>query len=205
VLLLEAVKWTTDSARATAVVRQDGVWVKNGAPERRYLGTVRLYAVGTTIDSQDQRFVWNVDNRVPRMLFKRADAASWTYSGAGVWRMANASAANRVEMVLGLPDSWVDADLSCGAQTASGGTLVVGLGLDDAVNPPSASSPTVIEAYFTNASASNIRTQMSGRTWGQLSIGFHYLQWMEVTNNASVTFYGQTTSGSHGINGIVEG
>jgi hypothetical protein len=127
-LLLEAVKWTTDSARATAVVRQDGVWVKNGSPEKRYLGTMRLYAVGTTIDSQDQRFVWNVDNRVPRMLFKRADAASWTYSGAGVWRMANASAANRVEMVLGLPDSWVDAELSCGAQTASGERLWLGWG-----------------------------------------------------------------------------
>jgi hypothetical protein len=44
-LTLEAVKWTTDIARATAVVRQDGVWVKNGAPERRYLGTIRLYGV----------------------------------------------------------------------------------------------------------------------------------------------------------------
>jgi hypothetical protein len=148
VLTLEAVKWTTDIARATAVVRQDGVWVKNGAPERRYLGTIRLYGVATTIDSMDQRFVWNVDNQVPRMVFKQGDAASWTYAGAGAWRMANASAANRVEVVLGLDDGWADIGLST-LVNVNGCQGNIGVNLDNAVDVPSTVSPTAIVGHAT--------------------------------------------------------
>ncbi len=39
---LEALVWTNDTTRATALVRQDGVWSKTGALTRRYLGTVRV-------------------------------------------------------------------------------------------------------------------------------------------------------------------
>ena len=44
-LTLELVAWASDSARATALARQDGVLSKTGALGRRYLGTVR-YALG---------------------------------------------------------------------------------------------------------------------------------------------------------------
>jgi hypothetical protein len=204
-LTLEAVKWTTDIARATAVVQQDGVWVKNGAPERRYLGTIRLYGVATTIDSLDQRFVWNAENRVPRMVFKQADAVSWTYLGGGVWRMANASAANRAEVVVGLDDAWVDIDLSTQSQLANGTQINLGIGLDNAVDAPYTASPTAIVGHYYSNSTVLTRATVIGRTWGRPGIGYHYYQWMEMSNGGTATVYGQQTVGNHGLNGIVLG
>jgi hypothetical protein len=203
-LMLEAVKWTTDIARATAVVRQDGIWVKNGAPERRYLGTIRLYGVATTIDSLDQRFVWNGDNQVPRMVFKQGDAASWTYAGAGAWRMANASAANRVEVVLGLDDAWADIGLST-LVNVNGCQANMGLGLDNAVDAPNIASASAIVGQAYTAAASNMRVQVQARTWARPGIGYHYYQWMEMSNAGSITTYGQNTNGNYGFNGVVLG
>ena len=36
--------WTSDTARATALVRQDGIWAKSGTLTRRYVGTIRATA-----------------------------------------------------------------------------------------------------------------------------------------------------------------
>ena len=46
VLTLSLVEWSTNTLRATALTRQDGVLVKGGAPAYRYLGTIRTSCCG---------------------------------------------------------------------------------------------------------------------------------------------------------------
>ena len=66
---LEALNWTNDTTRATALTTQDGVLVKTGVTTRRYLGTGRTTAVeGQIEDSVALRFLWNYYNRVERRL-----------------------------------------------------------------------------------------------------------------------------------------
>lgn len=62
-------KWTNDTTRATALVRQDGVLVRSGDEGARYLGTVRTVDVGSApkiVDHDRRRYVWNASNRVTR-------------------------------------------------------------------------------------------------------------------------------------------
>jgi hypothetical protein len=202
---LSAVKWSSDIARATAIVRQNGVYVRSGALEQRYLGTIRLYAVGLTIDSPDQRFVWNAYNQVARRIVKRGDATSWTLSSYGTWRNANASAANRVELVCGLEDTFVEVDVSTAA-SVTGGAAQAGM-LRDAID----TSPTNVDplhamnAYMQNMTSSVVRSQLVGKNFAVPGIGYHYYQWVEWAQTATVTFYGTTTNGAHGIYGSMMG
>jgi hypothetical protein len=202
---LSAVKWSSDSARATAIVRQNGVWVRSGALEQRYLGTIRLYAVGLTIDSPEQRFVWNAYNQVARRFAKRGDASSWTYAASSTWRNANASAANRVELVCGLDDTYVEMCVSVAASVTGGGAQA-GI-LRDAVdaNPTTIDPVHVITGYMQNMTASVVRSQLVGVNQGMPEIGYHYYQWVEWAVTATVTFFGQTSSGVHGIYGSMMG
>jgi hypothetical protein len=60
--------WTNDTTRATALVRQNGLWVKSGATTRLYLGTLRAVTATTTHDTVGARFLYNEFNRAPRLL-----------------------------------------------------------------------------------------------------------------------------------------
>ena len=80
VLTLEAIAWTNNTTRATALALQDGVFVKTGAPARRYLGTVRTTGTtGQIEDSLVRRFVWNYYNRIEKPLRKLYDTP-YTYN-----------------------------------------------------------------------------------------------------------------------------
>jgi hypothetical protein len=85
--------WTSDIARADALTLQDGVYVKSGAPTRRYLGSFRTVSATTTEDSVVNRFVFNYYNRVPRKLFKE-EVTQHTYNGN--YRQWNNNPANQV-------------------------------------------------------------------------------------------------------------
>ena len=63
---LELLAWSSDTARASAITRQDGVWSKSGATTRRLLGTVRVVEKAA-------------DHTSPGMTV----GGSLTYSGAG--------------------------------------------------------------------------------------------------------------------------
>ncbi len=79
-LELQAVAWTADTTRAAALDWQDGVAVQSGAPEYRYLGTIRTSAAGQCEDSRTKRFVWNAYNRCVRPLRVAESTVSWTYN-----------------------------------------------------------------------------------------------------------------------------
>jgi hypothetical protein len=196
-LALEAVAWTNDTTRATALVLQDGIYVKSGATTRRYLGTIRI--TGTTGQCEDsylKRYVWNYYNRTRRMLKVIETTASWTY-GSTTWGSLNGSTSNRVQFVVGLSEDpvylflGVSCDGSANSQNSS-----VGIGLDTT----SSNSAEVTTAA--------LRTGTITATYDNYpNIGFHYLQALQVTQSASTaTFYGaispEINSGAKGfING----
>ena len=100
---LEALTWTNDTTRATALTTQDGVEVKTGATTRRYLGTGRTTGVSGQIeDSLAKRFLWNRYNQVERRLYK-ADATGHDYNTA-VWRAWNNDATLAAYFVVGLAE-----------------------------------------------------------------------------------------------------
>jgi hypothetical protein len=65
---LEFLIWSSSTARATAIVLQDGVKVKSGAPTRRYLGCFIPVSATTTTDSVVLRYLENEYNRVDRPM-----------------------------------------------------------------------------------------------------------------------------------------
>ncbi len=86
VLTLEAVAWTNDTTRATALTTQNGVLVKSGAVGRRYLGSFYGTTAGNgqTEDSIAKRYVWNYYNRVGRDMKAGFTANRTTTSTSGV-------------------------------------------------------------------------------------------------------------------------
>jgi hypothetical protein len=98
---LEAVAWSSATARATALTTQNGVYVKSGATDRRYIGTIRMQATGQCEDSVLRRFVWNNQNRVSRKLLVTDSTNSWSDTNNTTWHSLNSSTANRVEFVIG--------------------------------------------------------------------------------------------------------
>jgi hypothetical protein len=126
-MTLELVAWASTSARVTELTLLSGVYVKTGAYNRRYVGTIRTNAVSQFVDSQAQRFVWNMYNkRATRMYLE--DAVSHTYAaGAAIvgraWR--NAPTTFLTEAVFGLEEPiHIAITSSATATTGAGFTLV---------------------------------------------------------------------------------
>jgi len=89
---LELVEWTDDSNRATELATQDGIYVQDSAPNKRYVGSVRIGGgAGFSHDETRVRFLWNQYNRVKAPLFKGAENLEspndyWSFTNtAGVW------------------------------------------------------------------------------------------------------------------------
>lgn len=198
-LTLEAANWTNDTTRATALTKQDGVYVKTGATTRRYLGTGRTTTVsGQTEDSVTKRFIWNQCNRVKRSLLVKEATGSWTY-GTNAWRAARGQTTNRVEVVLGLAESPVSLILIGSGAANATEEFSIGIGIDSTT------------AYDTNVRGmygafGSTRVLNAIATLDSLPAeGYHYYQWLEISpQGGTVTFYG-TTYGLTGLGGTVDG
>ena len=73
--------WTTVNARATDLAVQDGINVKSGDPTRRYVATFYVTG-GTVFDTYLVRFLYNAQNRIPRLLQASDDTFS---TNSDVW------------------------------------------------------------------------------------------------------------------------
>lgn len=178
-LALALVQWAGDTTRSEPLAWQDGCAVRNGAPEQRYLGTIRGTAAGLCADTARQRLVWNHANRLPRTLKVIESANSWTNTTAGL-RPFNGSTLNRVELVTGLAELPVSLRFLAFGVHSGGLALYVGIGLDSVDTSSAdlamlANSNTVIsvEAAFNQV----------------LSEGYHFLQLLE-TGSSTITWYG---------------
>lgn len=97
----EVLAWTSFSARATSLARQNGVWVKAGSPERRYIGSFVTTGTGQTqVDSLVQG-LYNADNQADRICNRQIAGWSATTNTNSVW--SSITAESRVWHLIGLP------------------------------------------------------------------------------------------------------
>jgi hypothetical protein len=199
-MALETQTWTNDTTRAVALVLQNGVYVKNGATTRRYLGSFRTTTVnGQTEDSLLKRYVWNYYNRVSKSMRAVDATATWNYSVAS-YRQANANAANQLDMVIGASEDIVTST-SQGRALSTGSSFVsVGIGLD---------STTV---NFSQVQTSGTATSGTGSPCfasysGFPGVGRHTLTWLELgAAGVTITWYGGSLTGlQSGITGTILG
>lgn len=198
---LERLAWSTDTARATALLLQDGVWVKTGVTTRRYLGTYRTTGVaGQVEDSAAKRFVWNHYNRVPRDGRVVEATNTWTYTTA-TWRQANAATANQLAFVIGLAESELTVEIDTMAENSS-----IDVDALVAVGEDSTTVPTGNQIQIVGESpVASIRVPVRAvlRKWP--AIGYHFYAWLERSEaTGTTTWYGDNgdstlfQSGIHG-------
>lgn len=194
---LELVAWSTDTARATNITTQDGVYVKSGATTRRYLGTVRTgSSVGFVPDTEAQRYCWNYYNRLPRPM-KVVSTSNWTYTTA-TYRQANASTTNQLDCVIGVSEEPVEVTLATTAANTSAGVAVrIGIGLGSTT----ASSATMTPSATTQLA--NTPTPINAYYRGWPGAGRRYFPWLEFSTASGTTTWNSSVEG--GLIGTVWG
>lgn len=158
-------------SRATALTTLNGVYVKNGATTRRYLGTIRMTATaGQTEDSAARRLVWNYCHRVRRNLrVIDGSNSSFTYSTT-TWRVWRNNLALAAECVIGVSEDLAEFHSGATSGNSSGSPRAVGVGID-ALTTNSApifpgSNDTAAIAHYANYK-------------GYLSAGGHRVNWLQ--------------------------
>lgn len=190
---LESAIWASSgagtSARATALVLQNGRYVKSGTTSRLYLGTIRI--TGTTGQCEDskggsntkaKRYVWNYFNRRVRPMRSIESTASWAYTTATI-RQMNANANIQCEFVVGVAEDAVHV-LSNQAMTASA-TPVAGIGLNSitVADPDGTWSFGASGGAYGAATPSLIKVP---------PVGYNYVAPLE-KGNTGATFYGASS------------
>jgi len=178
--------WTNPTTRATDVQYTDGRLTKVGDKTRLLVGSLYMFATASAVDSIASRYVANAYNRVPRPLLVQEATDSWTYVGA--IRQANGSVLNQVGLMICTPGEAIEAEVL--ALVSEDGsvvtrTLSAGIGVD---------STTVNSALLKGGMPAGTAGQMLQlqASWaGYLSVGRHFLAWVERASGAGVvTWYG---------------
>jgi hypothetical protein len=192
-LTLESAIWTNATTRASALSLVNGIYVKDAAPTRRYLGTIYINSSGgQTDDSLTKRFVWNYYNRIYRKLY-RYTYDSHTYS-TNAWRIwkAEAATSHQVEAVIGLTEGMIFMNLVGELKgDADGRLMAVGVGRDSTSTP------------YTSLSVRNANLQLifAGQGASILeTLGYHYYVALETAFSGL-----QGTINMYEINGGVFG
>lgn len=170
-IALEALAWTNDTTRATALTTQNGVLVKTGATTRRYVGSFRTTTVsGQTEDSATKRFVNNYYNQKPRFLLQQETTATWTYQTA-TWRQQRATATNQVEIVTGVAESPLTLTTRAAVSNDTGPTNVaLGIGEDSTTTPVSVAA---VSVQGINANMINMAFTLTANLWRIPAVGYH--------------------------------
>lgn len=193
---LELTAWTNTTTRATALVLQNGVYVKSGATTRRYLGTFVTTGVsGQTEDSEANRFLWNYYNRALRAMTAVDANVSWTYSVAA-YRQARASVNNQLNFIIGVAEDIVTAFVQSMFSTSTSAfkSGYVGVGLDST----SANSAQTFVLGQANLSTGNGFPQAMYQDI--VGVGRHALVWLEQGAGSAVQTW--TGTGNSMISGI---
>jgi len=180
--------WTSNTARATAISLQDGVYVKTSDKSYRYLGTFRTTATTTTEDSEAKRFVYNVNNQVARSMLGVLGyvddnaGATFTFNSQNVWAALNGGSGNKCEWINGLTATVYLAG-SAFYTAGAGSYLMTGIGID-----------TTTSASFIvsqNDAAGGSAFQRANNKSVQFAAGYHYgsLNGVVVSANVSATIY----------------
>jgi len=182
---LEFLDWTNATTRATAVVRQDGVWCKSGALTRRYVGSCRA-RVGNTfslvrngvttasgVGTTARLDLWNADNQVEDYATQTDTTDSWTWTTAS-FHQANASATNQIEIMVGLQEKILQAEVVAMARNSTASIRAeVGIGID---------STTVNSAQITHSAVTpttSVKMPTIAVLKTQPTIGRRFVAWLE--------------------------
>lgn len=199
---LETQTWTNDTTRAVGLILQNGVYVKNGATTRRYLGSFRTTGtVGQTEDSTSKRYIWNYYNRIDRPMSALEATASWNYTTAA-WRQANGTPTNQIDFICGVPEDVVTCRLFAAA-SSSGTVRNVGsnIGIDSATVPGA--------QQLTAGTCSNTTIANNSAYYQSTFTGRHFLAWLEYGAGAdTTTWYGTKNTATFlnsGLTGNIKG
>ena len=195
---LEFTAWTSATARATALVMQDGILCKTGALTRRYIGSFYTTTTTTTTDSVEKRYLFNYYNRARKSLYKSDSTATWNYTTA-TWRQARAAATNQVDLFIGVLDQPVEVTVIGACQNGTGATgQSTGLGLN------STSAPTGLTASQ-SANSTTYPTSMTAKNTVYPILGKNYLAWLEYSvATGTSAWYGTSGGTISGISGKIE-
>jgi hypothetical protein len=174
---LELLAWTSDTARATALVLQNGILCKTGALTRRYVGSVRTTTVsGQTEDSIVNRFLWNYYNRVPRLL-QKSEATNHTYATVA-YRYWNNDTTQHVNYICGVVEELSVYNLYALVNSSNTSYLSrVTVGEDKS----NGSSYCLLATFVTQLGPQG----MAQKAYPLL--GYHYLAMLEYVNNVGNT------------------
>lgn len=187
-LVLEALAWTSDTARATAVALQDGIWVKSGDPTRRLIATIRTTGtIGQCEDSVNNRLVSNVYNRVPRPMNYLPSVATWTITAVNnntiVTQLANNNNGAKLGYVdclgIAMPQARMKGNKSGTTGTVTYYTEFIAL---DAV-----STSSLVGIY----DGTNLMADYAGNP----GAGYHFLAWIESIRGGAAGSNTQTVVG----------
>lgn len=97
--------WSSDSTRWDTLSRQNGVWVKDAAKTRRYLGSFRT-TMGSPVtdDAYYHRYLWNNCNRVTRTVRYTDSGNTWSYNMGNGFNFANGQTTSMPEVMVGLQE-----------------------------------------------------------------------------------------------------
>lgn len=193
--------WTSDTARGTGagtteLEQLNGIWVNkiaitNGPAAQRgtYLGTVRSNGSSQFTDSEAFRWVFNAYNAAPRTLKITDSTDTWTYSTAS-FRQANGSAANQVDVVIGLTgrEVFLHVHNEAANDTATFRNVGIGVGADQTT-----ANDCILKPLAGASSAFGM--PMHGIYRGYPAIGRHFYAWLELGGGTDT----QTWFGDAGV------
>jgi hypothetical protein len=196
--------WSGLSTRSVALTRgSNGIYTKSGDLSRRYLGTIVTNgtAGGFTDDNLSTRYVWNVNNRVNRKVYRESDSGPWTY-GTNSWRiLGGSSPARYIYVINGLDDSIVDLTASIlfttAASPASNNYYYLGVAKDSNTTSPSMSTRVI---YY----SSTEHNQLSTRLVDNVGLGWHHYFPVEQSSYNATLYGGNGGSYFGGIYGTWE-
>jgi hypothetical protein len=196
---LEVLNWTSGTARATGLTRQNGVWTKTGDATRRYLGTVRprsatayhIYTNGS--DTQPARCdLWNTDNQY-RLLFhyeRSWTPETFTHPTANTWVGFNGTS-SRFEFVQGIAGNFLRSEVITGVQTKTF-TAIASSNLD------SVSSPSGARPQIKSTNTSDIEAAVGSANL-RPGIGVHFVSWNIWADNVAVVWWAAQATHTSGL------
>lgn len=190
------VEWSSGTARATAIVRKDGVYVMDGDYRWKYLGTFYTTSTTTTEDSNTKRFVWNMYNRERRKLRVTDATNTWNYTTL-TWRQANNSAANQVEIVIGLAGQTVDLTAIASSLNASVVNRYTSIGINSA-------TVSGADSHGVAGLDSAAQCQSIAKLKHYPAVGYSYYAWLEASGaTGTTTWSGDNGDSSFISNGLI--
>lgn len=186
-LTLESLAWTNDTTRATAVTLQDGRYCKSGDKTRLWLGSFYTASSTTTEDSNQNRYLFNMYNRVLRRFFYDMSGSSHTYASS-TFREYGGVTTSRVRLLNGIKDQNVM--VGAGAYTfigTAGQQARIGVGVN--------STSSVQGATLWDNAATTPQRAAGAPYTGVPDLGFSYFACLEAATSGTGTFDAARLSG----------